>query len=134
MPVGAMHAALTLVGKLPSAPRLMPSHAAAAAAPSTVEGGAAQRVLSLQVEWCSVGLGGEGGKEGSAALPRVLKPSHGPEAFAARAPQLYAKLVGSNLTRPALALAALDVFRAPWADEEGRWSLEEELGATYANA
>ena len=114
-------------------------------------------MLTLQVEWCSTGLGEKGEGSGAAAaaaaaatsaaaaaasgipsttllaapLPKLLKPSHGPQAYAARAPELYTKPVGCSITRSARELARLDIFRSQWAEEEGRWRLEEELAASF---
>ena len=82
--------------------------------------------------WVGLGGGAEAAS-GGAALPRVLRASHGPEAWAARYPELYSKPVGCNLSRTARELAGLDVFRAQWADEQGRWSLEEELACSFSD-
>ena len=128
MPVGAMQAALTLVGKMPASPRVMGREeggGSGATASGSLEEALAARTLGLQVEWCTVSLAA------GATPARHLRASHGADALAAAHPELYLKGVGSNIQRSAAALAALDVFRVPWRDEEGRWSLMEELGASY---
>ena len=135
MPVGAMHAALTLVGKMPYSPRLMGKEAKSKeeggrgeALLGTLEESLGKRMLGLQVEWCTRGFTG-----GSAAASKHLRPSHGADAYAAAHPQLYQKGMGCNIPRAAADLAALDIFRVPWVDEAGRWSLLEELGASFDN-
>ena len=132
MPVGAMQAALTLVGKMPASPRLMGREARPVeeggrgeAAAGSLQEALAARALGLQVVWCTVGL------TAGATPARHLRASHGADAFAAAHPELYVKGVGCNISRSAAELAALDVFRCPWRDEEGRWSLLEELGASF---
>jgi len=72
----------------------------------------ARRQLTLQVEWCTIG-----------GWPKDVHPA---EAEAAcRLP------VGAIVKRAGAALAALDVYRALWDDEAGRWSFTEELGASF---
>ncbi len=137
MPVGAMQHALRLTGKMPYLPRLT-----AKKAKPVEEGGRPQaiggsmeeilraRTLTLCVEWCTLGFA----PPGEDTTPsKHLRASHGPDAFAAAHPHLYQKTMGSNIIRMASDLASLDMFRMPWRDEEGRWSLLEELGASFEN-
>jgi hypothetical protein len=64
----------------------------------------ASRTLSLQVEWCTVSVARAG--------TYVLPP-------------------GAIVKRKQADVAHLDIFRCMWEDEAGRWSLGEELRASY---
>ena len=79
------------------------THAAAAAA-------LASRELVLQVEWCAVEGGGGGSGTAWAELPR-----------------------GKVVRRSGAVFTAVHAgaHRAPWEDEAGRWTLLEELRASY---
>ena len=65
---------------------------------------AARRVLTLQVEWCTVSIA----RAGTYALP-----------------------LGACVKRRQADIAHLDVFRTLWTDEAGRWAVLEELKASY---
>ncbi len=72
--------------------------------PSTVEEAVARRVVSLQVEWCTVSAA----RAGNYVLPH-----------------------GAIVKRKQADIAHLEVYRVMWEDEAGRWSLGEELRASY---
>jgi hypothetical protein len=72
--------------------------------PSCMEDGLHARMLTLQVEWST-----------------VSKSRAGAMVFAH----------GSIIKRRAVDLAGLDMYRTLWADEGGRWSLSEEMRASY---
>jgi hypothetical protein len=70
----------------------------------TISEAVTQRVLSLQIEWCTVSIA----RAGPYTLP-----------------------LGAIVKRKQSDLAGLDVWRTMWADEAGRWSVSEELKASY---
>lgn len=72
--------------------------------PETIAEAASQRILSLQIEWCTVSIA----RAGPYTLP-----------------------LGAIVKRKQSELAGLDVWRTMWADEAGRWSISEELKASY---
>jgi hypothetical protein len=72
--------------------------------PSTIDEAVSRRALSLQVEWCTVSLA----RSGRYVLPH-----------------------GAIVKRRQADIAHLDVYRAMWEDEAGRWSLGEELRASF---
>jgi len=127
MPVGAMAKALTLVGKFPENARTRKENAESDPTTGTLEDAVKGRVLTLQVEWCTLAPG-FGSRDSTV---KVLRASHGPHALAASAPELYMKPMGCNIHRTANELSKLDVFRTKWVDEAGRWGFAEELGASY---
>jgi len=73
--------------------------------PETINQAIEQRVLSLQVEWCTVSLA----RAGPYVVPH-----------------------GAILKRKQSEMAHLDIYRCMWEDESGRWSLGEELRASYS--
>lgn len=74
-------------------------------APETIAQAVEQRVLSLQVEWCTVSLA----RAGPYVVPH-----------------------GAILKRKQSEMAHLDIYRCMWEDESGRWSLGEELRASFS--
>jgi hypothetical protein len=71
---------------------------------TTLSDALAQRVVTLQVEWCTV----------STSRASAYQLPHG----------LIVKRRHADLAR-------LDVYRCVWEDEAGRWTLAEELRASY---
>lgn len=86
---------------------------AAAAAPGADDAAAAlaTRELTVAVEWCTLGA-------------TELPPDH-PWSLALRCG------VGAMVKRQASAISACDVFRVAWEDEGGRWTVGEELAASW---
>jgi len=73
-------------------------------APTCIEDALAGRALTLQVEWSTVSK--------ARAASAVLHP-------------------GAIVRRRAVDLGGLDMYRTLWRDEAGRWSLAEEMRASY---
>ena len=122
MPVGAMSTALKLVGKFPTAPKLLHDGGNGGGGMGSLEEALAARELTVAVDWCTINLPRpEGG--------RSLRPSHGAYAYAQAHPELYTCTMGSLIKRKAVDLAQYDVYRTMWEDEGGRWSCQEELAA-----
>ena len=82
----------------------------------------------LQVDWCTLSLSA---RDPSQRISARAAASGGAAEQAAQHPEHYMLPQGGIIWRKASDLAKLDLFRTQWEDEQGRWSLSEELAASY---
>jgi hypothetical protein len=73
---------------------------------------AQNRIITIQVDWCT--LGGYPSDVYTSEVEAACKVKD-----------------GAIVKRNSGALCSIDIFRVPWEDEPGRWSLVEELAASF---